>query len=76
MALARTVLALPAVAGVRTVSAARKAANEGVRRTVGSVAVLAVNGPARRVWANGGRAHIQANGLSGGGERPGGTRGR
>jgi cation-transporting ATPase I len=69
MSLVRTALALPAVAGVRTVSAARKAANEGVRRTVGSMAVLAAGGPARRVWAHGGRAHIQANGLSGGGER-------
>ncbi|GAA1896154.1 cation-translocating P-type ATPase [Actinomadura bangladeshensis] len=41
----------------------------GVRRTAGSVAVLAAGGPARRVWAHGGRAHIQANGLAGDGLR-------
>ncbi|WP_067634863.1 cation-translocating P-type ATPase [Actinomadura latina] len=57
------------VAGVRTVSAAGKAAGGGVRRTVGSVANLAAGGPGRRVWVHGGRAHIQASGLSGDGQR-------
>ncbi|MEU5994366.1 cation-translocating P-type ATPase [Spirillospora sp. NPDC047418] len=63
-------------AGVRTTARAAAGAahgigdlGTGVRRAAGSVAVLAAGGPARRVWAHGGRAHIQAKGLSGGGPR-------
>ncbi|QKW38047.1 cation-translocating P-type ATPase [Actinomadura sp. NAK00032] len=72
MSLARTVLSIPNAASRTAV----RGAAAGVRTTVragagalGSVATLAAGGPRRRVWAHGGRAHIQANGLSGGGPR-------
>ncbi|MFB4309369.1 HAD-IC family P-type ATPase [Actinomadura sp. GTD37] len=59
-------------AGPVPVSAVRGAAGEGTRRTsraAGALAVLAAGGPGRRVWSHRGRAHIQVNGLSGGGPR-------
>ncbi|TYK44634.1 cation-translocating P-type ATPase [Actinomadura decatromicini] len=39
------------------------------RRAVGVLADLARGGPRRHVWAHGGRAHIQVNGLAGHGTR-------
>ncbi|CND74620.1 CtpI [Mycobacterium tuberculosis] len=65
-------------AGVRTTARAAagvaKGAGDlgaGMGRTAGSAAVLAAGGPARRVWSHGGRAHIEAKGLAGGGPRHG-----
>ncbi|WP_089329276.1 cation-translocating P-type ATPase [Actinomadura meyerae] len=72
MSLARTVLSIPDTAARTAV----RGTAAGVRTTVhagtgalGQIATLASGGPRRRVWAHGGRAHIQANGLSGGGPR-------
>ncbi|WP_138635967.1 cation-translocating P-type ATPase [Actinomadura geliboluensis] len=72
MSLARTVLSVPNAVSRTAV----RGAAAGVRTTVragtgalGSVATLAAGGPRRRVWAHGGRAHIQANGLAGDGLR-------
>ncbi|MEU8801314.1 cation-translocating P-type ATPase [Spirillospora sp. NPDC048819] len=61
-------------AGVRArpVRPFRAAVGEGAHRATraaGALATLAAGGPGRRVWAHGGRAHIQVNGLSGRGQR-------
>ncbi|WUI02525.1 HAD-IC family P-type ATPase [Spirillospora sp. NBC_00431] len=50
------------------VAAAEKAA-EKASRAAGAFTALAAGGRGRRVWAHGGRAHIQVNGLSGEGPR-------
>ncbi|WP_433245422.1 cation-translocating P-type ATPase [Actinomadura nitritigenes] len=81
--LARAVLNVPAAAADAASSLAAKGAELGARTTatgvrtgarhtshvLGAFASLASGGRRRRVWAHGGRAHIQANGLGGGGER-------
>ncbi|MWA05867.1 HAD-IC family P-type ATPase [Actinomadura sp. LD22] len=81
--LARAVLSVPAAAADAASSLAAKGAElgahataTGVRtgarhtsRVLGGFASLASGGRRRRVWTHGGRAHIQCNGLAGGGER-------
>ncbi|MFG2090546.1 HAD-IC family P-type ATPase [Spirillospora sp. NPDC048824] len=69
---ASTLAVRGAKAGVRArpVRPVRKAVDEGAHgasRAAGALAALAAGGPRRRVWAHGGHAHIQVNGLSGGG---------
>ncbi|TDC84171.1 heavy-metal-associated domain-containing protein, partial [Actinomadura sp. 7K507] len=69
-AAASTLAVRGAKAGLRDVPAP-KAVNEGVQRVsraAGALAALAGGGPERHVWAHRGRAHIQASGLSGGGQ--------
>ncbi|MEU9021473.1 cation-translocating P-type ATPase [Actinomadura sp. NPDC048394] len=77
--LARAVLSVPAAAADAASSLAAKGAELGAQATatgvrtgarhtshaLGAFASLASGGRRRRVWAHGGRAHIQANGLAG-----------
>ncbi|MGP4024324.1 HAD-IC family P-type ATPase [Actinomadura sp. 3N407] len=83
--LAKTVLSVPVAAADTASTLAVRGAKAGVRarpvrqavggganrasRVAGALAALAAGGPGRRVWAHGGRVHIQVNGLAGGGER-------
>ena len=81
--LARAALHVPAAAADAASSLAAKGAELGARTTatgvrtgvrhtshvLGAFASLASGGRRRLVWAHGGRAHIQTNGLGGGGER-------
>ncbi|MEU4822825.1 cation-translocating P-type ATPase [Actinomadura sp. NPDC023710] len=52
-----------------TVRAVAEAGFDRATRVSGAVVALAAGESGRRVWARGGRAHIRANGLAGGGRR-------